>query len=263
LADVRELAARTGKVIGDKITFTGEVTAIFDTGEDVRLGDKDPKNYNVQIQVAVLAPDGATVEGIIIGFNGVTDGIFKGSVVTIWGKVVDTQSFVSSLGGDVTQPLIAAKYVEVAGDSPSAPAGGDQANGSDGDNPTSADAGTRPGYEPVDVRELAARTGKMIGEKVSVTGEVVALFDTGEKAYLGDNDPKPYSAQLQIAVEAPDGITVEGIIVGYNGDTTGIFKGTTVSVYGTVVDTQSFVGNLGGEITQPLISADDVVASSR
>ena len=227
-------------MMGDKIVVTGSVYSIFETGESTYLGDNDPKEYSAQIQVFVETPDG-DIEGIRVGFNGNTKGIYKGSVVTVWGTVVDTMSFTSDSGGEVTQPLLSAKYIEVDESSASTDVG---ANTQDN------------GYTRLnDIRELVVRTGQMTGEKVSFQGEVVALFDTGEKAYLGDSDPEGYSAQLQIAVLSPDGI-YEGIIVGFNGDTAGIFKGSIITVYGTVVDTQSFVDMQGGYITQPLIAAD-------
>ena len=75
---------------------------------------------------------------------------------------------------------------------------------------------------------------------------------------LGDDEPAEYGAQLQIQVPAPDG-SLEVIFVGYDGDTEGIFEGTYVTVYGTVVDTQSFENSLGGGVTQPLVDAELVV----
>ena len=112
------------------------------------------------------------------------------------------------------------------------------------------------GYlELTDVRELVSRTGKMVGTKVVIQGEVVAIFDTGEASYLAIPTRKNIQLKFRVFVATPDG-SVEGIMIGYNGDTTGIYKGSVISVYGTVVDTMSFVGADGGAITQPLIDAD-------
>ena len=44
--------------------------------------------------------------------------------------------------------------------------------------------------------------------------------------------------------------------VGYDGDTTGMFEGTFVSVYGTVVGVLSGTNAFGGPITDPLVQAD-------
>src|SRR5262249_52926591 len=102
-----------------------------------------------------------------------------------------------------------------------------------------------------DVRDLTTHTRSYLGKKIVFEGIVVSLFDTGQPAYMGDADPKPYMTQMQVAVEAPDG-TYEGVIVGANIDTTGVAQNATVRVCGTVVDTASFTDIQGGARTQPL-----------
>ena len=82
---------------GDKPAFGGQMAAIFDDGEGASLGDADPAHDDAQLQVAVPAADGS-VEGVIVH-----------------GTAVDTQSFVANVGGEITQPLVAADLVEVAG----------------------------------------------------------------------------------------------------------------------------------------------------
>jgi hypothetical protein len=117
IADIRELVARTGQMMGDKVAITGPVHAILDTGRKVSLGDEKPKKYNAQIQILIDTPDGG-VEGIVVAYNGDTGEIHNGSIVTVWGTVIDTMSFVSDTGGEVTQPLLVAKFVEVEDSGP-------------------------------------------------------------------------------------------------------------------------------------------------
>jgi micrococcal nuclease len=115
-------------------------------------------------------------------------------------------------------------------------------------------------YAPLaDVRELAIRPGGMLGQKISFYGtvQVIEVALPGQVAILGDNDPQPYTAALQVDVVAPDG-TTQYVFVGYNGDTTGIFEGSYVLVYGTVVGTQSGTNAFGGTVVQPMVSAQFV-----
>ncbi len=71
---------------------------------------------------------------------------------------------------------------------------------------------------------------------------------------LGDDDPIPAEAAMQVTVAAPDG-TTEAVFVSYDGDTAGMFEGSYIAVYGEVVSTQSGVNLLGGPVTQPLVQA--------
>jgi hypothetical protein len=116
-------------------------------------------------------------------------------------------------------------------------------------------------YPPIpDIRELSIRPGNLIGEQIAFSGTVLTInvAAPGRVFVLGDDDPAEYAAQLQIQVPAPDGST-EAIFIGYDGDTEGIFEGSYVTVYGTVVGTQSFENTLGGGVTQPLVDAELVV----
>ncbi|MGH2535482.1 MAG: thermonuclease family protein [Thermomicrobiales bacterium] len=115
-------------------------------------------------------------------------------------------------------------------------------------------------YAPLaDVRELAIRPGGMLGQKIWFYGtvQVIEVALPGQIALLGDNDPQPFTAALQVDVVAPDG-TSEFVFVGYNGDTTGIFEGSYVLVYGTVVGTQSGTNAFGGTVVQPMVSGQFV-----
>ena len=63
------------------------------------------------------------------------------------------------------------------------------------------------------------------------------------------------SAVIKVFVAAPDG-SEEAVYIGYNDDTTGMFEGTYITVYGNGAETQSGVNALGGQISRPLVIAD-------
>lgn len=116
-------------------------------------------------------------------------------------------------------------------------------------------------YVPLaDVRELAIRPGNLIGSEITFSGTILSIdvAGPGRGFNLGDENPQVYAARLQITVPAPDG-TTEVVFIGYDGDTTGMFEGTWVTVYATVVGTQSFENAMGGGITQPLVDAENVL----
>lgn len=116
-------------------------------------------------------------------------------------------------------------------------------------------------YPPlVDVRELAIRPGELFGDRIAFSGTVLTIrvATPGQAFGLGDTDERGYTVQMQVDVIAPDG-TAETVFVGYNGDTTGFFEGSFVSVFGTVVDTQTFENAIGGGVTQPLVDAALIV----
>src|SRR5207247_499716 len=80
----------------------------------------------------------------------------------------------------------------------------------------------------------------------------ITVAPPGKVYVLGDSDPQAYAAWLQVWVTAPDGST-EPVSVGFDGDTTGMFKDSYVVVWATVVDTLSGTNGFGGSITQPLV----------
>ena len=110
-----------------------------------------------------------------------------------------------------------------------------------------------------DVRELAIRPGGLMGQKFSFSGTILTIrvATPGKVFVLGDSVPTPASVAMQVTVPAPNGST-ETVFVAYDGDTTGMFEGSWVTVYGEVVGTQSGTNPLGGEITQPLVKAEFV-----
>jgi endonuclease YncB( thermonuclease family) len=115
LADVRELAIRPGGMMDQKIFFYGTIQTIgvAPPGYVYTLGDSDEHAYGAQLQVSIAAPDGSS-EFVFVGFNGDTAGMFEGSWVVVYGTVVDTETFQNALGGYVSQPLVAAEFVELA-----------------------------------------------------------------------------------------------------------------------------------------------------
>jgi len=98
-------------------------------------------------------------------------------------------------------------------------------------------------YPPVaDVRELAIGRGYSEGDPLSISGTVQTIFVDGSYT------------QIQISVGAPDGSS-EWVIVGYNDDSSGIFEGTWITVYGNYFGKECFTNTLGGEVCQPAILA--------
>lgn len=108
-----------------------------------------------------------------------------------------------------------------------------------------------------DVRELAIRPGSMLGDRIAFSGTVrtINVASPGMAFYLGDDESHEFESQLQVDVLAPDGST-EYVFVGYSGDSTGIYEGSWVTVYGTVIGTQSFENMMGGGVSQPLVDAE-------
>jgi len=107
-----------------------------------------------------------------------------------------------------------------------------------------------------DIRELAIRPGSLVGERIAFSGTVLTIkvAAPGQAFTLGDAEPRRYVSFLQINVPTLDG-TTETVFVGYDGDTAGVFEGSYVSVYATVVGTETFDNALGGAISQPLVAA--------
>lgn len=111
-------------------------------------------------------------------------------------------------------------------------------------------------YEPVDIRDVAVRPASYFDRKITFAGTVLTIqvAPPGRGYEIGDSDPGFFSAYMQITVYAIDG-SIQTIVVGYNGDTAGIFEDIYVTVYGTVFDTHSGTNLFGGGITQPAVDA--------
>jgi hypothetical protein len=96
-------------------------------------------------------------------------------------------------------------------------------------------------YPPVtDIRDLAIGRGFSEGDKLSVSGTVQTIFVDGD------------IAQIQISVAAPDG-SAEWVIIGFKGDSSGVYEGSWITAYGVYSGTSCFTNALGGQVCQPLI----------
>lgn len=114
-------------------------------------------------------------------------------------------------------------------------------------------------YQAADIRDVDIRPGDLLGQKVTFSGSVLSIHvaSPGRVLVLGDSNPQDYKALIQVTVTAVDGSRVT-VCVGYDGDTSGIYEDTWITVYGTVVDVLSFTNGFGGDVTQTLIAGDQV-----
>jgi hypothetical protein len=99
----------------------------------------------------------------------------------------------------------------------------------------------KAGYPPMaDVREIAVRPWNRMGERFSFRGTIayIEVARPGESLELGDEEAFSYAAKIGVAVETPTGY--EYVVVGYDFDTTGMYYGTEVRVYGELVDVESY-----------------------
>lgn len=114
-------------------------------------------------------------------------------------------------------------------------------------------------YEPVDLRDVSIRPSNYFGKKITFYGSVLTIqvAPPGRGYNIGDTDPEFFSTFMQVQGVAIDG-SIQTIVVGYNGDTSGIFEDSYVTVYGTVFDTDSGTNLFGGVVTQPAVDAEIV-----
>jgi len=109
--------------------------------------------------------------------------------------------------------------------------------------PTKTADEVRAEYTWIDTRDLVIRPNSFNGEKVAVQGNVLSI-------YVDDED----FTVLQIWLDGGSEVAV----IGYEGDSTGIYEGTWITVYGEGAGTTDIQNAYGGLITQPLIYADIV-----
>ncbi|MCC6314453.1 MAG: hypothetical protein IT337_10615 [Thermomicrobiales bacterium] len=65
------------------------------------------------MQVGVELPDGS-VEAVVLGYSGDMDGLFKGTDVRVFGRVVDTATIILEVSGGVAaQPVISVDRLEI------------------------------------------------------------------------------------------------------------------------------------------------------
>jgi endonuclease YncB( thermonuclease family) len=112
-------------------------------------------------------------------------------------------------------------------------------------------------YEPVDVRDVAIRPASYFDRKITFSGTILTIqvAPPGRGYEIGDSDSEVFSTYMQVTATAIDGST-QVFVVGYDGDTAGMFENSYVTVYGTVFDTHSGTNAFGGTITQPAVSAE-------
>lgn len=107
--------------------------------------------------------------------------------------------------------------------------------------PTPTAEEVRGEYTEIDTRDLVIRPDTFTGEKIIVGGEVFNIQVEGSTTFM------------QIFVAGNEAV---GVV--YEGDSTGIYEGTYVTIYGVGRGTFDGTNAFGGPITQPLIEADIV-----
>jgi endonuclease YncB( thermonuclease family) len=217
---------RLQELVGDGISLE----AVGD--EYLVWGDGDPRDAPVLINHALVEE----------GFASADDGNDEASF-GLWLAEADRQAQAAELG----------LWAECTGVH-----GRDKPKPTPTPPPTQTPAELRAAYPVLpDVRELAIRPGNLLGDKVAFTGEIftIQVATPGRIFTVGDVTEVEASAVMQLWVYAPDG-TREPVFVAFDGDTSGMFEGTVVTVYGTVVGTQNGTNAMGGEISQPLVTAD-------
>ncbi len=122
-------------------------------------------------------------------------------------------------------------------------------------------------YPPLaDVRDLDIRAGNYENKKLSFVATVFSIdvakegscyeFGNAESGLfgLGGGNKECYRSVLQVNVEAPDR-DLERVVVGYDEDPAGVFEGTEIRVYATVVGARSGENAFGVESTHPVVEA--------
>jgi len=114
LADVRELIIRPGGLLGQKIVLYGRILSIgvAPAGRVYTIGNEDPQEYSVYMQVWVLTPDGVE-EPVVVGYDGDTAGMYEDSYVVVYATVKGTDSGTNAFGGSITQPYVEAELVQL------------------------------------------------------------------------------------------------------------------------------------------------------
>ena len=123
-----------------------------------------------------------------------------------------------------------------------------------------SEADIKASYSPVqDPREILTRPFNHLGEKYSFCGSILSI-QVAQPGYVytpGDNTSTAYQSIMQVYVTLPDG-SQEPFALGFDGDTSGMYEGSYVCVWGTLVDTMSGTNAFGGMIVNPLFDADYV-----
>lgn len=99
--DIREIDSYTTKYIGEKVKLRGEVFNIVDGG----------------LQMWVRIPGGGRLDTVPVvvtwGSNVLfPEGVYEGTILTVYGEVAGTFSGTNAYGATITQPLIEAAIIE-------------------------------------------------------------------------------------------------------------------------------------------------------
>lgn len=109
--------------------------------------------------------------------------------------------------------------------------------------PTPDPSQVRAQYQAIDARDLVIRPTEFTNEKIVVTGTVFNIQVEGNVTFM----------QIWL-----DGTNMEAAVIGYEGDSRGIYEGTWITVYGVGRGTFEGTNAYGAAIVQPLIRADYV-----
>jgi len=109
--------------------------------------------------------------------------------------------------------------------------------------PTKTADEIRADYTWVDSRDLVIRPNEFMNDKVAVQGTVFNIMVDADGF-----------TTMQIWLDGGS----EAAVIGYEGDSQGIYEGTWVTVYGVAYGTFEGTNAFGGTISQPLIFADIV-----
>lgn len=109
--------------------------------------------------------------------------------------------------------------------------------------PTQSPEQVRAQYQWIDARDLIIRPDSFRGDDIAISGSVFNIQVQGNQAIM------------QIWV---DGGNYDAVIVYFEGDTSGIYEGTWVTIYGQGAGTMDITNAYGAQITQPLVRADIV-----
>lgn len=107
--------------------------------------------------------------------------------------------------------------------------------------PTQSPEQVRAQYQWIDARDLVIRPDSFMLKSIAISGSVFNIQTQGNQTIM------------QIWV---DGGNYDAVIVYYEGDTTGIYEGTWITVYGKGAGTLDITNAYGATITQPLVRAD-------
>lgn len=163
VVDVRNLKKSPDNYRDQKITLRGQVFTIQET------------DGNTAMQIWVSYPGASTVdrEAVIVGFIGSLPELYEKDQVVVYGRGAGTFTGKNALGGEITQPLVKADYVDYGKNLPTAIP-----------QPTKKPVPTVPPVPPVG-KDIPAK----LGDKWDITyvGEfrdkTIFFYDNGKTAF--------------------------------------------------------------------------------